>query len=264
MKKGWRESSSQATRLQQQAVMSGASGGVQAYFQNKHPEAIYVHCYAHKLNLVLCHTCKAISEAAQLFNVLQMNAVLENFLAITGCLSCINTPLAVGLKAKLSHFHMVYLLHIFQELLSVTADFHQYLQKETIDLADAVAHKNAVTDSLEEKRSDATAADLHARTRAFCEANQVAFPEPRMHTKKRMEGFVVESTCGAGSEVCGSSESEELKRKWFFPCVDRMIAELEKRFSGVNEELLKGIQACSPTSDVFLCKPYLSGLAAPY
>ncbi|KAK0140148.1 hypothetical protein N1851_022903 [Merluccius polli] len=252
MKKGWRESSSQATRLQQQAVMSGASGGVQAYFQNKHPEAIYVH-YAHKLNLVLCHTCKAISMCCKCLTR-SVNAVLENFLAITGCLSCINTPLAVGLKAKLSHFHMVYLLHIFQELLS----------KETIDLADAVAHKNAVTDSLEEKRSDATAADLHARTRAFCEANQVAFPEPRMHTKKRMEGFVVESTCGAGSEVCGSSESEELKRKWFFPCVDRMIAELEKRFSGVNEELLKGIQACSPTSDVFLCKPYLSGLAAPY
>lgn len=32
----------------------------------------------------------------------------------------------------------------------------------------------------------------------------------------------------------------------------------------MNEELLKGIQACSPTSDVFLCEPYLSGLALHY
>ncbi|XP_065805213.1 zinc finger MYM-type protein 1-like [Labrus bergylta] len=44
--------------------MSGSTGGVQAHFRRLHPEAIYVHCYAHELNLVLCHTCKAIPEAA--------------------------------------------------------------------------------------------------------------------------------------------------------------------------------------------------------
>lgn len=44
-----------------------------------------------------------------------------------------------------------------------------------------------------------------------------------------MDGFVVESICGAGSEVCGSSESEELKRKLLLPCLDRMISEIEKR-----------------------------------
>ena len=85
-----------------------------------------------------------------------------------------------------------------------------------------------------------------------------------MHKRKHMEGYVVESTCGAGSGVCGSSESHKLKKKLLFPCADRMISELQKHFSGVNEELLKGIQACSPTSDVFLCKPYLSGLALHY
>lgn len=36
------------------SVMSGAVGGVQAKFRVNHPEAIYVHCYAHQLNLVLC------------------------------------------------------------------------------------------------------------------------------------------------------------------------------------------------------------------
>ncbi len=45
------------------AVMSGAVGGVQTRFKTKHPEAIYVHCYAHQLSLVLCHTCQAIQEA---------------------------------------------------------------------------------------------------------------------------------------------------------------------------------------------------------
>lgn len=52
-------------------VMSGAVGRVQARFRVNHPEAIYVHCYTHQLNLVLCHTCHAIPEANQLFDMLQ-------------------------------------------------------------------------------------------------------------------------------------------------------------------------------------------------
>lgn len=51
--------------------MSGATGGVQARFQTHHPEAVYVHCYAHELNLVLCHTCKAIKEASDFFDTLE-------------------------------------------------------------------------------------------------------------------------------------------------------------------------------------------------
>jgi hypothetical protein len=53
------------------AVMSGDVGDVQAHLKKKHPEAIYVHCYAHELNLVLCHTCKAVSEATEFFNMLE-------------------------------------------------------------------------------------------------------------------------------------------------------------------------------------------------
>lgn len=59
------------------AVMSGAVGGVQAHFQKKHPEAIYVHCYAHELNLVLCYTCKAVSEAMAYWKVSVLSLVLR-------------------------------------------------------------------------------------------------------------------------------------------------------------------------------------------
>ncbi|KAL2102554.1 hypothetical protein ACEWY4_001722 [Coilia grayii] len=53
------------------AVMSGSVQGVQSRFRKNHPEAIYVHCYAHDLNLVLCHTCKAIPEASSFFEMLE-------------------------------------------------------------------------------------------------------------------------------------------------------------------------------------------------
>nr|XP_054591675.1 zinc finger MYM-type protein 1-like [Nothobranchius furzeri] len=53
------------------AVMRGPVGAVQALFRQRHPEAVYVHCYAHELNLVLCHTCKAVSDASDFFNTLE-------------------------------------------------------------------------------------------------------------------------------------------------------------------------------------------------
>ncbi|KAA0709049.1 Zinc finger MYM-type protein 1 [Triplophysa tibetana] len=53
------------------SVMSGAVRGVQAQFRVKHPEAVYVHCYAHELNLVLCHTCRAVPEAIDFFDTLE-------------------------------------------------------------------------------------------------------------------------------------------------------------------------------------------------
>ena len=41
-------------------VMSGTVSDVQTRIQDKYPEAIYIHCLAHKLNLVLCSTCDHI------------------------------------------------------------------------------------------------------------------------------------------------------------------------------------------------------------
>lgn len=72
-----------------------------------------------------------------------------------------------------------------------------YLQKETIDLAQAVEYKNAVIDSFEEKRSDVTAADLH--TMAFSEANEISVPDPSSNQRckaKWMEEYVVDSDVG--------------------------------------------------------------------
>lgn len=53
------------------SVMSGPVRGVQAHFRGKHPKAVYVHCYAHELNLVLCHTCRALLETTDLFETLE-------------------------------------------------------------------------------------------------------------------------------------------------------------------------------------------------
>uniref|UniRef100_A0A4W5QK15 DUF4371 domain-containing protein n=1 Tax=Hucho hucho TaxID=62062 RepID=A0A4W5QK15_9TELE len=285
------------------AVTSGSKVGVQAHFRVLHPEAIYVHCYAHELNLVLCHTCRAIPEAAEFFSFLEnvysffstslvnhhkfkeaqsklgiasaelvqlsntrwacqlrsINAVLDTLTAIFDCLSAIGSPMAVGLRAK---FSTVYLLLTFQSLLSVTEGLHKFLQKETVDLAEACFGKQAVCDTLIDKCTDAFATELFDRTKALCEVHN--FPEAnaaRKRKQRKMGDFVVETSLGLGTELsCSQTKKTEL----LLPCLDRMVCELDQRFSTVDAGLLKGIQACSPNSKNFLDTSCLTEFAKHY
>jgi len=41
-------------------VMSGSLSGVQTRVRKLYPEAVYIHCLAHKLNFVVCSTCNDI------------------------------------------------------------------------------------------------------------------------------------------------------------------------------------------------------------
>lgn len=53
------------------SVMSGCNSGVQALIREKYPQAIYVHCYAHRLNLVLVDVAKQVRSASDFFALLQ-------------------------------------------------------------------------------------------------------------------------------------------------------------------------------------------------
>ena len=46
------------------SVMSGVSNGVQTRIREHSRWALYIHCYAHRLNLAVVDTCKSIREAA--------------------------------------------------------------------------------------------------------------------------------------------------------------------------------------------------------
>ncbi|XP_038062619.1 zinc finger MYM-type protein 1-like [Patiria miniata] len=53
------------------AVMSGAVSGVATRIQEVASSAVYVHCYAHRFNLVIVDACKTVKEAASFFALLQ-------------------------------------------------------------------------------------------------------------------------------------------------------------------------------------------------
>lgn len=41
-------------------VMSGSTSGVQTRIRDSHPQAVFIHRMAHKLNLVVTSTCRTI------------------------------------------------------------------------------------------------------------------------------------------------------------------------------------------------------------
>lgn len=288
------------------AVMSGVSGGVQALFQDNHPEAIYVHCYAHELNLVLCYTCKAVHEASDFFETLEtlytffttslvnhnkfmdvqsslglresqlvqlsdtrwacqirsVNAVISNFSPIIQCLSEIRSPAATGLLIALKKLSTVFSLFMFESLLSTTEGFHRLLQKEDLEFATAVDCKEAVYNTLKDMRTAEKGKEIYDKSVALLNANNIPIPEagtPRRKQKK-MDDFVVHTPCFMREEL---NMPDTLTKKLLYPCLDRMLSELDNRFSSIRPELLNGIQACNPQSNNFLSSD-LQALAEHY
>uniref|UniRef100_A0A667Y0C5 HAT C-terminal dimerisation domain-containing protein n=1 Tax=Myripristis murdjan TaxID=586833 RepID=A0A667Y0C5_9TELE len=287
------------------SVMSGAVRGVQVRFREKHPEALYIHCYAHELNLILCSTCKAIPEARDFFDLLEclysffstslihhqklqefqkqlevgdrqlvqlsqtrwacqiesVNAILQNLPALIQTLGSISAPLAKGLESKLCRISTIYMLVMFQALLSVTQGLHKYLQKETVDLVQAIEYKTAVQTTLKSYKSNEKAHEIYEKTKALCDNLEIHSTETHRNKRKKMHDFVVETPCGTRPVL---SNGDDLRERVFFPVLDRMLEELQKRFSGVGEKILTGIQACHPASEHFLNEEALKHLAQHY
>lgn len=52
------------------AVMAGRVSGLQTLIKKKYPSATFIHCYSHKLNLVLSKSANSIVECRRFFNCL--------------------------------------------------------------------------------------------------------------------------------------------------------------------------------------------------
>lgn len=115
------------------ATMSGSIAGVQKKFKEKNSCILYVHCYAHCLNLVLVDACTSIKEnhiIFDFFGVVQLtyaliessaarHAVLEN-ISLKTMKSLSTTRWACRSEAVNAIKHNYYALIINNELLSLT------------------------------------------------------------------------------------------------------------------------------------------------
>lgn len=63
-------------------VMSGKFNGVQAKIKNKFPYAIYTHCMAHRINLVVIDMCKYVKVNCNLLKVYVLAVLALYFFCI--------------------------------------------------------------------------------------------------------------------------------------------------------------------------------------
>uniref|UniRef100_A0A3B3T0S8 DUF4371 domain-containing protein n=1 Tax=Paramormyrops kingsleyae TaxID=1676925 RepID=A0A3B3T0S8_9TELE len=246
------------------AVMSGQHSGVQARIKEQAKFAFYIHCSAHCLNLVLVDVVKSVPETEEFFSLLQSLYIFTSasyvhpkwlslqremygktrelqrlsdtrwacrFLALRNIMDTLpalkrllqeiaqehhgeKTVEARGLLAQIDLEFVVHLVTL-RKLFGETKLLSDMLQSETVDLSRAVV--NALVQTLNDHRQESFFDKLWDEALNICE-----------------------------------QLSDMFRTSFFYPVIDSMLNELNRRFSNTNCELMRSIQSLSPQSDAFL------------
>lgn len=282
------------------SVMSGKHSGVAARIKTDAKHAVYVHCNAHCLNLVLIDTVKAVPEADCFFALLQKLYVYMSgsyvhqkwldvqkdmyegqprelqklsdtrwacrYLACRNLMDRLPAILRVlhdiatensgersvdarGLLTQLD-LSFVSLLATFRRLLGDAKVLSDTLQSPSLDLAMAVDLVSALKDSFQEYRSETFVDNLWKSivdTATKCNiAIENAEKKRSQKVNSRLGGSVITSTLG--QRKCNDGDKDSFRRTIFYPIVDSILGELDRRFSKENCEIMRGIQALDPKS----------------
>uniref|UniRef100_A0A672I8P6 TTF-type domain-containing protein n=1 Tax=Salarias fasciatus TaxID=181472 RepID=A0A672I8P6_SALFA len=199
------------------SVMSGRHSGVAARIKSDAKHAVYVHCNAHCLNLVLVDTVKAVPEADCFFALLQKLYVnlMDRLPAVLRVLHDITTEnsgeRSIDARGLLTQRDLSFI--------SLLATFRRLLGDAKVLIA---------IQSTEKKRSQTVSS--------------------------RLGGFVIASTWGQRKCMEGDKDADKdaFRRTIFYPIVDTILGELDRRFSKDNCDIMRGIQALDPKSKTFL------------
>lgn len=295
------------------AVMSGSVSGVQKRIRDLVPHAVYIHCHAHCLNLVLVDCVKSLPQASEFFSLIQslyvfMSASKAHVIyvqqqhqlhpekqprelqrlsdtrwacryasldSICSTFDCILSTLevigdsndkakaieAVGLYHHIHNFPFLSCLVIFTRIMGMTKLLSDQLQSSSLDLASATDLVVSTIQSLKELRSDNKwsgtfkyITDVATKYSIEVESDTGQGRGGRGRSKRRRqsalsEDYIVDSTIGQRDSL---NTSERLKVDIYFPVIDSMLSEMERRFSSIHLGIMKAIQACTPTSSHFL------------
>ena len=76
-----------------------------------------------------------------------------------------------------------------------------------------------------------------------------------------LDDYLCETSTGRRDEI---SDCDSMRTKLYYPTIDRMISEMDARFSPKSECVYLGIHACNPSSTTFLEVKDLRKLATHY
>uniref|UniRef100_A0A8C4RRK3 DUF4371 domain-containing protein n=1 Tax=Erpetoichthys calabaricus TaxID=27687 RepID=A0A8C4RRK3_ERPCA len=263
------------------AVMSGKHPGVQARIKEKAKYALYIHCSAHCLNLVLVHVIKAVPEAEEFFALLQSLYVFTSdsyvhpkctrelqqlsdttwacrFIALWKIMDRLpalkrilqemvkqrrgeKSSEARGLLVQIDQEFAVYLV-TFRKLFGETKLLSDMLQSSTVDLLRAADLVEGLVQTLTYLRQESFFDNY------WDEVLNILAKRQRK-TSSRLREYHILSSVGQWELDC---DKEAYWSSFFHPVIDCMLSVLSRRFLKTNCELMSSIRSLNPKSDAFL------------
>lgn len=277
------------------SVMSGKKTGVQQRIKEIAPQAVYIHCHAHCLNLVLVDCSKQVDEFFQLLEALYVfistskahevyisqqsqlhpdnqihqmqrlsdtrwacryaavDTVCSTYKSVLATLTTIikdrdkaKAIEATGLYLQINTPRFRFLLSMFRKLLSTTKRLSDLLQCKDIDIGKATDLVVGTTQMLSEYREkDEYYLEVLQHSAANVEiadqpTNVPATARPRrtLTTPSRYNDSVVMDTTGSRPDP---DSQQNWKTSIYFPVLDCMVSEMNRRFSGKNLQILQAV-----------------------
>ncbi|CAN6689072.1 unnamed protein product [Malus baccata var. baccata] len=252
--------------------MRGELNGLKTKILNKYPQAFYIHCFAHQLQLALVFVAKENEDVANFFinanrlvNLIGSSckrrdalrekqqeqiqkalhlgnletAVVEVVEWIKSDRNQDNLGEATGLFKDIQTFDFVFHLFLMRLILGITNELSQALQKKDQDIVNAMALVEVCKQRLQFLRDD-DFGDLLHDVEKFCEEHDIVIPNMEdLH-------FVPGKSRRKAPKI---TNFHYYRVDLYFQVLDMQLKELNDRFNEVNTELLLCMACLSPVDN---------------
>ncbi|XP_016165282.1 zinc finger MYM-type protein 1-like [Arachis ipaensis] len=229
--------------------MRGEWNGLQALFLKDCPFAYYIHCLAHRLQLALVSAAKEL-RVAQANNVANL---IANDQIVTGsglnqiaCYACVDATCEVLEKSTkegnfstrgdasaaydaITSFEFVFILHLMRNILEVSHDLCQALQRKNQDILNALTLVSTTKTLIQRMRESSWEAFIK-EVILFCEKHEVEVPDMNaLHIPRRGQTRKIVDQISVEHHYCVNL---------FLAIIDTQLQELNGRFNDNMVELL--------------------------
>ncbi|XP_058775992.1 uncharacterized protein LOC131650293 [Vicia villosa] len=212
--------------------MRGQFGGLKTLIQKQNPQAYYVHCFAHQLQLALVSMARKHEDVDWLVDL--FTPIIEVFKDLKS--DSHSKDELKSLLLVMQTFSFVFMLHLMVEILPLTNNLSQSLQNRDQDIVHAMELVQICKKKLQEFRDDGLET-LYEQVVASCGNVEIDVPDMESRyvkdkKSKRLAPFV--------------TNFHYFKNDCFLHVIDVVLKELNDRFTPENTELINCVACLSP------------------
>ncbi|XP_026816205.1 zinc finger MYM-type protein 1-like [Rhopalosiphum maidis] len=230
----------------------------------------YVHCYAHRLNLVLVDASKHVSAIHNTIGLLeaiysfQSCSSLRNSLFLESQEDTLKESTlskkskeaaeARGLLNQFATFDNLLTIFCLDELLLCINSLSVYLQTKSTDLSKCITLIECTKDQIKSMRTENKFHDLYEKVIKSVEeiSGEMSIPvteKRKKNVSSKLTDYLVTSSIGQ-NQMDNISEHEIKMKSQYFEIIDNIVMEMNRRFK--QTELIEAVEACNPSSKMFL------------